>query len=118
MIGHGVPGDDGVAVAVARIASQGRAAWPAVAIADDAIAARIARLVRDDPGVPLDDLHAASRRRPGAIAAVFPCDAAHRPHLTIVGGRGSRGNVVHDAIAVTAGEVRPGSEIVNSSEVM
>jgi RNA polymerase sigma-70 factor (ECF subfamily) len=58
VIGHCVPGDDGVAVAVARIASHGRAAWPAVAMADDAIAARIARLVRDDPDVPLDELHA------------------------------------------------------------
>jgi RNA polymerase sigma-70 factor (ECF subfamily) len=59
VIGRSIPGDDGVAVAVARIASHGRAAWPAVAIADDAIAARIARLVRDDPEVPLDELHAA-----------------------------------------------------------
>jgi hypothetical protein len=58
VIRHCVSGDDRVAVAVARIASQGRASWPAVAIADDAIAARIARLVRDDPGAPLDELHA------------------------------------------------------------
>jgi RNA polymerase sigma-70 factor (ECF subfamily) len=58
-VGQCIPGDDGIAIAVARIASHGRAAWPAVAIADDAIAVRIARLVRDDPEVPLDELHAA-----------------------------------------------------------
>ena len=59
VIGHGIPGDDAITIAVARIASHGRAAWPAVAIADDAIAARLARLVRDDRDAALDDLHAA-----------------------------------------------------------
>lgn len=69
MIGEGVPGDDGVAIAVGRIASQGRAAWPAVALADDALAARIARLVRDDPEAPLDALHAADFYLATALAA-------------------------------------------------
>jgi RNA polymerase sigma-70 factor, ECF subfamily len=67
--GPAIPGDDGVATAVARIASLGRAAWPAVAIDDSAIAARIARLVRDDPEVPLDDLHAADFYLATALAA-------------------------------------------------
>jgi RNA polymerase sigma-70 factor (ECF subfamily) len=54
---------------VVRIASHGRAAWPAVAIGDDAIAARLARLLRDDPGASLDELHAADFYLATALAA-------------------------------------------------
>lgn len=68
VIGHGIPGDDAITIAVARIASHGRAAWPAVAIAEDAVAARLARLVRDDPDAPLDDLRAADLYLATALA--------------------------------------------------
>ena len=51
----GVPVDrvDG---AIARIASAGRAAWPAVALSDDAIATRLVARVADDPEMHLEEL--------------------------------------------------------------
>jgi RNA polymerase sigma-70 factor (ECF subfamily) len=45
-----------VAAAVARIGAAGRAAWPAVELADDAIAERLIARLRDDPQAPIDDL--------------------------------------------------------------
>ena len=83
MTGQRVPGDDGVAVAVARIALLGRAAWPAVVIADDAIEARIARLVRDDPDASLDDLRAADFYLATALA-VRDAGALHTFELELV----------------------------------
>jgi len=48
---------DPLADTVRRIAAAGLAAWPAVAISDEAIAARLAALLRDDPGAKLGELH-------------------------------------------------------------
>jgi len=45
-----------VDAAIARIAAAGRAAWPAVALSDDAIATRLVARVKDDPGMHLEEL--------------------------------------------------------------
>jgi RNA polymerase sigma-70 factor (ECF subfamily) len=46
-----------LADAAARIAAAGRAAWPGVALANDAIAAHLEARLRDDPDARADDLH-------------------------------------------------------------
>lgn len=61
--------DERVAAAAARIAAAGRVAWPEVALADDAIAARLAQRLRDDPETQLDELRDADLYLAFALAA-------------------------------------------------
>ena len=58
-----------IASAAARIAAAGRAAHPAIALSDDAIAALLAARVRDDPAARLDGLHDADVFLAAALAA-------------------------------------------------
>ena len=61
-----------VAAAAARIAVAGRAAWPEVALAEAALAPRIAGRLRDDPGARLDELHDADVYLATALATGDP----------------------------------------------
>ncbi len=58
-----------IAAAVARIAAAGRAAWPDVALGQDAIAARLTARVAEDPETQLDQLHDADVYLAMALAA-------------------------------------------------
>jgi RNA polymerase sigma-70 factor (ECF subfamily) len=58
-----------VADAAARIAAAGRAAWPDVALAVDAIAAHLEQRLRDDPDARTSDLHDADLFLAIALAA-------------------------------------------------
>ena len=48
---------DQIAAAAARIATAGRAAWPDVAVTEDAIRARLTARVAEDPDAQVDQLH-------------------------------------------------------------
>jgi RNA polymerase sigma-70 factor (ECF subfamily) len=78
-----------IAAAVRRIAAEGRAAWPSVALADDAIEARLAALARDDPGARIDDLHdadlylAIALASPDSAAAVQAFEAHLLPEIDV-----------------------------------
>jgi RNA polymerase sigma-70 factor (ECF subfamily) len=60
---------DRVLAVAARIAAAGRAAWPDVALSEEAIAERVATRLRDDPGAQLDGLHDADLYLALALAA-------------------------------------------------
>ena len=53
----------------ARIAAAGRAAWPAIALADEAIAAQLAQRALDDPGAAVGGPHDADQYLAFALAA-------------------------------------------------
>nr|HEX4318411.1 hypothetical protein [Kofleriaceae bacterium] len=64
-----MPGPDDVAAAAARIAAAGRAAHPAIALADDAVAAHLAARLAADPEARVDGLHDADVYLAIALAA-------------------------------------------------
>jgi RNA polymerase sigma-70 factor (ECF subfamily) len=61
-----------IAAAAARIAAAGRAAWPDVALAEDAIRERLAARVAEDPDTQLDGLHDADLYLALALATGSP----------------------------------------------
>jgi RNA polymerase sigma-70 factor (ECF subfamily) len=68
-VGEPSPDGERVAAAAARIAAAGRAAHPQVALATEAIAARLAARLAEDPGAQLDGLHDADLYLALALAA-------------------------------------------------
>lgn len=67
-----LPEAERIAAAVARVAAAGRAAWPDVVLADDAIRDRLAARLRDDPEAQLEDLRDADVYLALALAANDP----------------------------------------------
>ncbi len=66
------PSLDRIAAAVGRIGAAGRASFPAIVLADSAIAQRLARMLHEDPGAQLEALHDADVYLAIALAAGIP----------------------------------------------
>ncbi len=92
-----------MAAAAARIAAAGQAAWPDVVIAADALCARIATRLRDDPEAPASashdgDVYLATALAAGDPAALRAFESALVPQIGIALRRLRLGNGTADEV--------------------